>query len=53
MSVIDPLLPWNDSEWSEPSDNKWQAQLRRQQAWWREKRLGLPAGPRVGHARLV
>src|SRR3954451_21145381 len=33
--------------------HKWQAQLRRQQAWWREKRLGLPAGPRVGHSRLV
>jgi hypothetical protein len=53
MSVIDPSLPWNDAQWSEPSDNKWQAQLRRQQAWWRENRLGLPAGPRVGHARLV
>ena len=21
MSVIDPSLPWNDSQWSEPSDN--------------------------------
>lgn len=53
MSVIDPSLSWNDSAWLEAADNKWQAQLRRQQAWWRQERLGLPAGPRVGHARLV
>ncbi|UUW92959.1 PGN_0703 family putative restriction endonuclease [Pimelobacter simplex] len=53
MSVIDPSLSWNDSAWLEAADNKWQAQLRRQQAWWRQERLGLPAGPRVGDARLV
>lgn len=53
VSVIDPSLSWNDSAWLEAADNEWQAQLRRQQAWWRQERLGLPAGPRVGHARLV
>lgn len=53
MSVTDPSLPWDDPAWAEKGDNAWQAQLRRQQAWWRAKRLGLPAGPRAGHPRLV
>ncbi|KAA1419194.1 hypothetical protein F0U44_12135 [Nocardioides humilatus] len=53
MSVTDPSLPWNDPAWAEAADNKWQARLRRQQAWWRDTVLGIPAGPRIGHDRLV
>lgn len=53
MAVTDPSLPWRDPSWREASDNVWQAQLRRQQGWWRQERLGCDAGPMIGRDRLV
>lgn len=45
---------WNDPCWREKSDNRWRAGLRLQQAWWRQKQLELPPGPRSrGDDRLV
>ena len=53
MTVIDAQLSWISPEWKESGDSTWQQVLRLQQSWWRETRLGLPAGPQTGGSRLV
>lgn len=53
MTATDPRLPWTSPEWSEAGDTAWQRTLRLQQSWWRETRLGLPAGPISNGERLV
>jgi hypothetical protein len=53
MGVEDPNLAWDDPAWAEKSDGSWQARLRRHQAWWRQERLGLGAGPIRPDGRLV
>ena len=47
MAPPAPNTPWTDAAWAESSDNRWQAGLRRQQAWWRETQLNMPAGSRT------
>src|SRR4051812_42897064 len=49
----DASTPWDDPRWLEKADGPWQRRLRLQQGWWRETRLGLPAGPRRPGGRLV
>lgn len=53
MPVTDPHLSWDDPAWREASDTAWQRALRRHQAWWRQERLALPAGPISHGQRLV
>lgn len=57
MSRAAPSIdtPWDDPSWTEPSDKRWQAGLRWQQAWWRHHHLRVPPGPfsRSDPERLV
>lgn len=51
--MTDAQLSWISPEWKESGDSTWQQALRLQQSWWRETKLGLPAGPQTGGSRLV